>query len=130
MSRFTLTCPECHAEVSLSARRLTVRIDEGTATAGEAMFTCLSCHATVSPGAQLTVPWNPEFSAFAYVLTGRGNAGAEGRPVESGRSMLACRLALGHRRSPVELGQTAKRSLRRFDDRQSVGGAKRAGDCA
>ena len=50
MSRFTLTCPECHAEVSLSARRLTVRIDEGTATAGEAMFTCLSCHATVSVG--------------------------------------------------------------------------------
>ena len=50
MSRFTLTCPECHAEVSLSARRLTVRIDEGTATAGEVLFTCLSCQTTVTVG--------------------------------------------------------------------------------
>jgi hypothetical protein len=50
MSRFTLICPDCHAEVSLSARRLTVRIDEGTATAGEVLFTCLSCHATVNVG--------------------------------------------------------------------------------
>ena len=43
MSRYTLICPECHAEVSLSARRLLVRVDEGTATSGEALFTCLSC---------------------------------------------------------------------------------------
>ncbi len=38
-------------------------------------------HATVSPGAQLTVPWNPEFNAMAYVLGGQGYAGAEARPV-------------------------------------------------
>ncbi len=38
-------------------------------------------HATVSPGAELTVPWNPEFSAMAYVLLGQGYAGEEGRPV-------------------------------------------------
>jgi redox-sensitive bicupin YhaK (pirin superfamily) len=31
------------------------------------------------------VPWNPAFSAFAYVLTGRGSAGREGRPVQDGR---------------------------------------------
>jgi hypothetical protein len=48
MSRYTLICPECHAEVSLSARRLLVRVDAGTATSGEALFTCLSCHATVA----------------------------------------------------------------------------------
>ena len=48
MSRYTLTCPECQAEVSLSARRLLVRVDEGTATSGEALFTCLSCHTTVA----------------------------------------------------------------------------------
>ena len=52
MSRYTLTCPECHAEVSLSARRLIVRVDEGTATSGEALFTCLSCHATVAARAR------------------------------------------------------------------------------
>src|SRR4029078_10193236 len=32
-------------------------------------------HATVAPGAQLVVPWNPEFSARAYVLLGQGYAG-------------------------------------------------------
>ena len=48
MSRYTLICPECQAEVSLSARRLLVRVDEGTATSGEALFTCLSCQATVA----------------------------------------------------------------------------------
>lgn len=47
-SRYTLTCPECQAEVSLSARRLLVRVDEGTATSGEVLFTCLSCDTTVS----------------------------------------------------------------------------------
>lgn len=48
MSRYTLICPECHAEVSLSARRLLVRVDQGTATSGEVLFTCLSCSATVT----------------------------------------------------------------------------------
>jgi redox-sensitive bicupin YhaK (pirin superfamily) len=38
-------------------------------------------HATVSPGAEMRVPWNPAFSAFAYILLGRGYAGAELRPV-------------------------------------------------
>ena len=38
-------------------------------------------HATVSPGAQLSVPWNPDFTAMAYVLLGQGYAGDEGRPV-------------------------------------------------
>ena len=31
MSRFTMTCPECHAEVSLSARRLTEVVPAGPA---------------------------------------------------------------------------------------------------
>jgi redox-sensitive bicupin YhaK (pirin superfamily) len=40
-------------------------------------------HVTLAPGAELSVRWNQAFSAMAYVLTGRGTAGAEGRPVES-----------------------------------------------
>src|ERR1700710_2901532 len=48
MSRYTLTCPDCEAEVSLSARRLLVRIDAGTATSGEVLFTCLACDTTVA----------------------------------------------------------------------------------
>lgn len=39
-------------------------------------------HASVAPGAQVDVPWNPEFSALAYVLSGRGYAGTEQRPIE------------------------------------------------
>src|SRR5260370_257183 len=42
-------------------------------------------HVTLAPGAQLSVPWNPAFSAMAYVLTGRGTAGPEGRPVQDGQ---------------------------------------------
>jgi quercetin 2,3-dioxygenase len=38
-------------------------------------------HASVSPGAALEVNWNPAFSGLAYVLTGRGYAGRERRPV-------------------------------------------------
>jgi quercetin 2,3-dioxygenase len=39
-------------------------------------------HASISPGARLTVPWNPEFSSLAYVLTGHGEAGEERPPVD------------------------------------------------
>jgi hypothetical protein len=39
-------------------------------------------HVTLAPGAQLSVPWSPAFSAMVYVLTGRGTAGVEARPME------------------------------------------------
>ena len=45
-------------------------------------------HATLAPGAQLEVPWNPAFNALAYVLTGHGTAGAEGRPIEDGQLVV------------------------------------------
>src|SRR5438445_3694066 len=45
-------------------------------------------HATLAPGAELSVPWNRAFSAFVYVLTGRGTVGAERRPVESGQLVV------------------------------------------
>ncbi len=41
-------------------------------------------HATVSPGARLHLPWRPDFNALAYVLSGSGRAGSEGRPVSEG----------------------------------------------
>ena len=37
-------------------------------------------HVTLAPGARLSVPWNPSFSAFAYGLTGRGSVGDDARP--------------------------------------------------
>jgi redox-sensitive bicupin YhaK (pirin superfamily) len=36
-------------------------------------------HATIAPGAQLSVPWSPDFTAMAYVLTGQGAAGPQQR---------------------------------------------------
>ena len=44
----SLTCPHCQAQLTLAARRLLVRIDPGSATAGELLFTCLACHDTVA----------------------------------------------------------------------------------
>jgi quercetin 2,3-dioxygenase len=32
-------------------------------------------HATISPGAQLSIPWRSDYNALAYVLSGNGSAG-------------------------------------------------------
>jgi redox-sensitive bicupin YhaK (pirin superfamily) len=42
-------------------------------------------HVTLAPGAQVTVPWRQDFNALAYVLSGRGSVGTEGRPLNSGQ---------------------------------------------
>jgi redox-sensitive bicupin YhaK (pirin superfamily) len=42
-------------------------------------------HATVSPGARLSMPWPEDFNAMVYVLSGRGAVGAERRPIEEGQ---------------------------------------------
>jgi redox-sensitive bicupin YhaK (pirin superfamily) len=42
-------------------------------------------HATISPGASLTMPWRADFNALAYVLSGKGTVGAKGRPIQSGQ---------------------------------------------
>ncbi|HEX2317299.1 MAG TPA: pirin family protein [Thermomonospora sp.] len=42
-------------------------------------------HATIAPGARLTLPWPADFNAMAYVLSGRGTAGPEDRPVDEGQ---------------------------------------------
>jgi redox-sensitive bicupin YhaK (pirin superfamily) len=36
-------------------------------------------HATLSPGASLTLPWRSDFNALAYGMAGSGTVGAEGR---------------------------------------------------
>ena len=39
-------------------------------------------HLSIRPGAQVDVPWDPSFSAMAYVLTGRGYVGDDRRPLD------------------------------------------------
>ena len=42
-------------------------------------------HATILPGAQLSLPWNPDYNALVYVLAGAGHVGAERRPIHTGQ---------------------------------------------
>jgi hypothetical protein len=45
-------------------------------------------HATLHPGARLSVPWRPDFNALVYVLNGRGHFGVERRPAEMGQLVV------------------------------------------
>jgi redox-sensitive bicupin YhaK (pirin superfamily) len=45
-------------------------------------------HATLQPGASLTLPWRADFNALVYALGGSGTVGAEGRPLRSGQLAL------------------------------------------
>jgi redox-sensitive bicupin YhaK (pirin superfamily) len=42
-------------------------------------------HATLAPGAELRLPWNPGYNALAYTLAGQGTVGEEARPVRMGQ---------------------------------------------
>jgi redox-sensitive bicupin YhaK (pirin superfamily) len=42
-------------------------------------------HATVSPGAQLRLPWPEDYNALVYVLSGAGTVGPAARPIHSGQ---------------------------------------------
>src|SRR5262245_51498039 len=42
-------------------------------------------HATVSPGAEIVLPWQPDFNALAYVLAGQGTVGSGQRPGRKGQ---------------------------------------------
>jgi len=45
-------------------------------------------HATLSPAAQLRLPWRPDFNALAYVLAGEVSAGEEKWPAHTGQLVL------------------------------------------
>jgi redox-sensitive bicupin YhaK (pirin superfamily) len=50
-------------------------------------------HASVTPGAQLSLPWNPDFNALVYVLSGDGTVGAgaafgKAQPVRTGQTVV------------------------------------------
>jgi hypothetical protein len=42
-------------------------------------------HATISPGARLSLPWRADFNALLYVLNGEGSVGPEERPIRMGQ---------------------------------------------
>ena len=42
-------------------------------------------HATVSPGARMSLPWRQDFNALVYVLAGEGTVGPKQQPVRKGQ---------------------------------------------
>jgi quercetin 2,3-dioxygenase len=42
-------------------------------------------HATIEPGTRLNIPWNRDFNALVYVLSGRGTVGPVGHPIHQGQ---------------------------------------------
>jgi redox-sensitive bicupin YhaK (pirin superfamily) len=58
---------------------------DGHAGPGATHTPITMAHATIQPGAQLSLPWQPEYNALVYVLAGNGTVGAEGRPVRGGQ---------------------------------------------
>ena len=45
-------------------------------------------HATIEPGARLDLPWDVDFNALVYVLSGQGTVGIDGRPVRTGQTAV------------------------------------------
>jgi redox-sensitive bicupin YhaK (pirin superfamily) len=42
-------------------------------------------HATLSPGAELHLPWRADYNALVYVMNGQGTIGTGGRPIMAGQ---------------------------------------------
>jgi redox-sensitive bicupin YhaK (pirin superfamily) len=64
-------------------------------------------HATVSPGAQVSMPWEPQFNALVYVLAGRGTVGADRRPLSMGQlAVLGPGEAVTFAADPAQDGRT------------------------
>src|SRR5439155_6343221 len=42
-------------------------------------------HATLSPGAEVDIPWRPDFNGLVYILSGNGYAGDDRVPVQGGQ---------------------------------------------
>ncbi|HUR74071.1 MAG TPA: pirin family protein [Sporichthya sp.] len=45
-------------------------------------------HATIAPGAQVRLPWNPDFNALVYTLSGDGTVGTERTPLTTGTTAV------------------------------------------
>lgn len=42
-------------------------------------------HASIAAGAQLSLPWQPEYNALAYVMAGSGTVGPKAEPIHAGQ---------------------------------------------
>lgn len=64
---------------------------DGVAGPGATHTPMVMVHASLAPGAQLTMPWRTDFNALVYVMSGDGYVSAARRPIGSGQLAV-----LGH----------------------------------
>jgi quercetin 2,3-dioxygenase len=78
-----LTTPDGGALLRVIAGEL-----DGNAGPGSTHTPITMVHATITPGASITIPWRRDFNAVAYVLNGRGTVGEDARPIRTGQAAL------------------------------------------
>jgi hypothetical protein len=78
-----LTTPDGGALLRLIAGRL-----DGHSGPGDTHTPITMVHATISPGARVTLPWRQDFNALTYVLNGNATFGEERRPAASGQLVV------------------------------------------
>jgi redox-sensitive bicupin YhaK (pirin superfamily) len=100
-----LTSPDAGSLVRVIAGEVA-----GHAGPGSTYTPMTMVHATIAPGASLTLPWRPDFNALAYVLAGHGTVGVE--QVEVGTGQLTI---FGHGESITIAAAKAQ------DDRHAAG---------
>jgi redox-sensitive bicupin YhaK (pirin superfamily) len=78
-----LTTPDGGALLRVIAGQL-----DGHAGPGITRTPITMVHATLAPGAQITLPWREDFNGLAYVLAGKGAVGADRRPIHRGQTAV------------------------------------------
>jgi len=75
-----LTSPDGGAVVRVIAGDLADHAGPGMTYTPIAMV-----HATIAAGAELRLPWRPDFNALAYALSGQGTVGPDAHPIKTGQ---------------------------------------------
>ncbi|WP_200263788.1 pirin family protein [Streptomyces sp. HSG2] len=78
-----LTSPDGGALLRLIAGEL-----DGHSGPGVTHTPITMIHATLAPGAEVTLPWPSAFNGLAYVLAGHGGAGEDHRPIRRGQTAV------------------------------------------
>jgi hypothetical protein len=95
-----LTAPDGGALVRVIAGEIA-----GHAGPGSTHTPITIAHVTLEPGAQVDLPWRPDYNALVYVLGGRGHVGARRHPLHTGQLAVhgpgdALRLAADRTQAP------------------------------
>ncbi|MDQ1628444.1 MAG: quercetin 2,3-dioxygenase [Actinomycetota bacterium] len=65
--------------------RVIAGVLDGHAGPGSTYTPITLAHATLHAGAELSLPWRPDFNALVYALSGKGTVGATRQPLSSGQ---------------------------------------------